>query len=100
MPSAQVEFEKLKIKGEAFCIGGQHPTQPIDKYPMLAWLYDHPKFGRMTVFLEDHSASVEQVALALVELHAFDAVAKKFGTSLDHVEQAVKYAEESGYMGV
>jgi hypothetical protein len=100
MSSANIAIENLKIKGEAFCIGGRHPEPPLDKYPLLAWLYDHPKFGRMTVFLEDHKASVEQVALALVELHDFDAVAKKFGTSLDHVEQAVKYAEESGYMGV
>jgi hypothetical protein len=100
MPRADIEFEKLKVKGEGFCIGGKHPDPPLDAFPLLAWSQDHPVFGRMTVHTEDGKASVEQIALALCELPDVAALADRFGTSSDHVDQAIAYATSAGFLGV
>ena len=100
MSSAQIDFDHLKVKGEGFCIGGRHPEPPIDKFPLLAWTHNHPKFGKMTVHLEDHKASVEDIAIAFAERPDFAAIATKFGTTEEHARQAVDYAVASSFLGV
>jgi hypothetical protein len=92
MATAQVDFKALIGKGIGFCSGGEHPDPPLDDYPLLAWTKDHPKFGKMVVHLEDQRASVEQIALRFATNPSIDIVASIFQTSLEHVEQALRYA--------
>lgn len=95
MAEAKVETVKLIAAGVGTCTAGDHPNPPLDDYPLLAWTKDHGKFGYMVVHLEDQKASVEQIALALSENSSYEAVASKFGTSADHVDQAARYASEA-----
>ena len=51
------------------------------------------------VHTEDGAASVEDVALALIETPDFAALAARFGTSEEHVAQAIAYAVKAGFLG-
>jgi len=99
MADAAVQFQDLKVKGEGVCIGGHHPDPPLDAYPLLCWSEDHPRFGRMTIHLEDNRASVEQVALALATTPSVEALTATFGTSPEHIRQAIDYAVAAGFLG-
>jgi hypothetical protein len=98
MGVGRIEVAGLTVKGEGSCIGGKHPDPPLDNFPLLCWMPSHPQFGSM-VFLEDGKASVEQVALSIVQLLSYNAVALYFGTTPEHVTQAVTYANLAGYLG-
>jgi hypothetical protein len=87
-----VEIGKLHCTGKGFCTGGRHPSPPLHGHGLLCWTHlKHPKFG-FGVYLEDQSASVEQVALELAVTPELGAIAAKFGTSATHVAQAIDYA--------
>ncbi len=89
---------KLKIVGAGSCIGGKHPEPPIDKHPLLAWMVSHPRHGSK-VFTEDQAATVEDIAIAACETPNLDALAYKFGTTAEHVRQAVDYALAAHFLG-
>jgi hypothetical protein len=95
-----VAIDKLKATGVGFSTGGKHPSPPLHGYSLLCWSHaGHPKFGH-GVFLEDGKASVEQVAKELTVNPNLDAITAKFGTSVEHVSQAVDYAVKAGTLGV
>ncbi len=98
MATAKVDFDGLKCTGKANCVGGKHPDPPLDRWPLLAWMVNHPDHGSK-VFTEDGRASVEQIALDIATMHDYEAVAAKYGTTPDHVAQAVDYAVAAGYLG-
>lgn len=98
MPSADIFPEGLKCTGKAECVGGKHPDPPLDKYPLLAWMVNHPEHGSK-VFTEDGRASVERIALDAATIHSYQAIADKYGTSPDHVAQAIDYALAAGFLG-
>lgn len=93
MPAATIEQVKITAKGEGTCAGGMHPDPPLDAYPLLAWTKHHPVHGYMIVHTEDQKASVADVAIKHAELGSLEAVAAHFGTTLDHADQAVRYAQ-------
>jgi hypothetical protein len=95
VPDLNVETVKLIAAGVGECVGGKHPDPPLDDYPLLVWTGDHAKFGKMVVILEDQKASVEQVALEYCAAPNLDAIATKFGTTGEHVMQAVDYAAKA-----
>lgn len=89
-----IENVQIKAKAEGTCAGGMHPEPPLDAYPLLAWTKHHPLHGYMVVHTEDQRASVADIAIAHAELGSLEAVASRFGTSVDHADQAVRYADE------
>lgn len=91
-----VTLENLKIVGTADCVGGLHPEPPIHDYSLL--VYAPAQYG-VGVWTEDGKASVDQISAAIVELLTMEAVAARFGTTVDHVAQAVDYALKAGYLG-
>ncbi len=98
MADAAATIPDLKVVGTASCLGGKHPDPPIDKHPLLCWMVSHPRHGSK-VFTEDQAAAVEDIALD-VPLHpTFKALAAKFGTTEEHVRQAIDYAIKAKYLG-
>jgi hypothetical protein len=93
MPEAKIDQTEVRIKAEGVCAGGDHPDPPLDAYPLLAWTKAHPVHGRMVVHTEDQKASVHDIAVAFAETPSLEAVAAKFGTTVDHADQAVRYAD-------
>ncbi len=98
MADATAVLPKLKIVGTGSCVGGRHPEPPIDKHPLLCWAVSHPKHGSK-VFTEDGAASVEEIAVAACETPDYAALAARFGTTADHVAQAVDYAVKAHFLG-
>lgn len=89
---AEIVTETIKADARAICAGGMHPEPALDAYPLLAWTRHHPLHGYMVVHTEDQRASVADVAIKHAELGSLEAVAAHFGTTLDHADQAVRYA--------
>lgn len=94
MPAADITNQEFQLKGECFCAGGMHPEPPVDRFPLLAWSQHHHAFGKMVVHTEDQKASVHDIAVAFAATPSLEAVAAKFGTSVEHADQAVRYADE------
>jgi uncharacterized protein (DUF433 family) len=88
----------LRIVGTASCVGGKHPDPPIDKHPLLCWGVSHPVHGSK-VFTNDQRASVEDIAIAACETPNLDTLAAKFGTTAEHVRQAIDYALAAKFLG-
>ena len=96
---SEVSLSKVKVSGKGHCNGGANPHPPFHDYPLLAWTHlGHPKHGD-GVFTEDQKASVEEIALALAATPDIAALAAKFGTSEEHVSQAIAYATKAGFLG-
>lgn len=98
MADGKASLAQYSIVGTATCVGGKHPDPPLDGFPKLVWMVSHPVHGSR-VFTEDQAASVEQIALAACETPSFDAIAARFGTTHEHVSQAIAYALKAGYLG-
>ena len=97
MAGVKVDLDTVRVTGEGSCVGGRHPDPPLDGYPRLAWMVSHPVHGSR-VFTEDGKASVEQIGLAVAETPNLDALAARFGTTADHVAQAIDYALKAGFL--
>ena len=98
MASGSISLQDLKVVGTGSCVGGKHPDPPIDKYPLLAWMVKHPRH-ESKVFTEDQAASVEDIAVAACETPNLDVLAARFGTTAEHVRQAVDYALAAHFLG-
>ncbi len=98
MASGNATLSPYKVIGTGSCVGGKHPDPPIDKHPLLAWMVQHPRHGSK-VFTEDQAATVEDIALAACETSNYDVLAARFGTSGEHIHQAIDYALEAGFLG-
>ena len=99
MPENDIQLDQLKVVGTGSCVGGKYPDPVIDRLSPLVFdpfLTKHP--GKVS--LEDGSASVEDVALALAVLPDLESLAAKFGTTPEHVRQAIDYAVKAGFLGV
>jgi hypothetical protein len=92
MASATVTTAPLHVVGKAECVGGKHPDPPLDDYPLLAW-------SGKKVHTEDGRATVEDLAVAVAHTPDFAALAARFGTTDEHVAQAVAYAVKAGFLG-
>jgi hypothetical protein len=73
--------------GFGACVGGSRPDPPIDAYPLLVW-------DGSEVKTEDGRATVRDLAMAATGA-SLSVVANRFGTTIDHVLQAVAYATKS-----
>jgi hypothetical protein len=69
--------------GFATCTGGDDPDPPIHDYPLLVWVGGE-------VRTEDGAASVDEIAVAGTS--DIRALADRFGTTPEHVMQALDYA--------
>ena len=94
---SNVTGSKFVVSGDASCLGGSSPEVPLDGFTLLAWAISHPVHGSK-VFTEDGKASVEDIAMAFVEHPSAEAVAGRYGTTEDHVVQAIDYAATAGYI--
>jgi len=83
--------------GVGYCVGGKHPEPPIDAYPLLVWCPDHERYGT-AVLLEDQSASIEEIAAAVLKMPNIEMIAKQFNTTVAHVSQAISYAVGVGLL--
>jgi hypothetical protein len=98
MADLKVDFTGVTAKGKGSCHGGVHPHPPFHDYHLLAWMHaGHDRHG-MQVFLEDQTASVEEIATEFAAGQVVAAVAAKFGTSDEHVRQALAYAVKAGFL--
>ncbi len=98
MVNADIDFSGLKATGKGTCHGGAHPHPPFHDYPLLAWMHEgHQRHGKL-VFTEDQKASVEEVALAFAAKPDLASVAAQFGTTQEHVRQAVAYAAKASFL--
>jgi hypothetical protein len=79
------------------CVGGERLDPPLDGFPLLA--HDPGTFGK-EVHTEDGRASVREIAIVFVHTLNAEAVAAKFGTTVDHVIQAVDYARKAGLLAL
>ena len=95
---AKVDVSNLKLIGSASCLGGKHPDPPLHGMPLLGWQVWHEKHGNQ-VFTEDGAASVQDIAIAACETPNYEALASRFGTTPDHVSQAVEYAVRAKFLG-
>lgn len=96
--SVHIALEDLKVIGSGDCVGGKHPDPPLDDFPLLAWMPNHPVHGG-EIITEDGKVTVHQIALALAQTPHVGAIAKRFGTTEEHVTQAVGYAIKAGLLG-
>lgn len=98
MAQGIASLTKFVVKGEGSCIGGKHPDPTLDGFPKLAWMVWHPKHGNK-VFTEDQAATVEDIALAVCETPDYEALAARFGTTHEHIAQAIEYAVRAKFLG-
>ena len=98
MADGAATLTKFTVKGKGSCVGGKHPDLPLDQFPRLAWMVSHSRHGSK-VFTEDQAASVEDIALAACETPDYEALAARFGTTADHIGEAVDYAVKAGFLG-
>lgn len=88
--------DDFKIAGTAKVEGRSRLAVPLDRFPLLAWQPGHPEFGDC-VFLEDQSASVDEVESRAVEDGpGVNDLADLFATTSDHIRQALAYADAGG----
>ena len=93
-----IELSNIKLSGKGTCDGGANPRPPLHDYPLLGWCHTgHPKHGTC-VFTEDQKASVEEIASVAAETPNLQAIANRFGTTRDHVAQAIQYAINAGFL--
>lgn len=93
-----VELTQLKCTGKGTCDGGAKPRPPLHDYPLLAWMHAGHHVHGKSVFTEDQKASVADIAAALPTTPDLSALAKQFGTTEEHVRQAVAYAVSAGVL--
>lgn len=91
------KLDELKVSAHISCEGGIGPPIPIHHYPLLAWMPAHHVHGP-SVFTEDQKVSVADIARAVPESPSFAALADRFGTTVEHVRQALDYAMECGLL--
>ncbi len=96
--SGDFELSELRVEGEASCVGGDQPKPPLDGFPGLCHQAGHPVFGDL-VFTADQRASVLDLATAIATTPDYEAVAGKYNTSADYVDQAVRYAYLATFLG-
>ena len=87
----EVPLATFRCSGKGYCIGGERPPLPMERWPLLSWGVTHPVFGD-AVFLCDQSTTVEQVAMEAASTPDYAVIATRFGTTADHVAQAIDYA--------
>jgi uncharacterized protein (DUF433 family) len=78
--------------------GGRHPEPPLHGWPLLVWQPGHDRHGDK-VFTEDGRATVNDIVKAFRESQDSEAVARRFGTTTEHVLQAVAYGALAGQFG-
>ena len=93
----QVTLESVRAVGFGTCVGGIVPNPSVDGFPLLVYAPAH--YGD-DVYTEDGQVSVRAVAAAFIETLNPVVVAQKFGTTLDHVTEAVKYARKAGFLNI
>ncbi len=98
-----VDLSKATLTGKGSCDGGAkprhdgfHPGLSLDNYPLLAWCHTgHPLHGD-SVFTADQKASVDAIAKEVGVAPNLEAIAAKFGTTVDFVTEALDYAVKAG----
>lgn len=96
--SSGIDITTLKCTGRGTCDGGVNPGPPLHDFPLLAWKHDGHHQHVRSVFTEDQKASVPEIATALAGNQSVEALAARFGTTPDHVTQAIQYAVQCGYL--
>ncbi len=99
------DLAKATLTGKASCEGGAqprhdgyHPGLSLDDYPLLAWCHaGHPRHGT-SVFTADQKASVDEIAKEVTVNPDLEAIAVKFGTTVESVGEALIYAHAAGVL--
>ncbi len=95
--AAQINLNGVKVKGEATVLHKPNAIR-LDAFPKL--VYAPRQYGD-GIWLEDGKASVRDVAEKAATTPNYLAIAQHFGTSEDHVADAIRYASDPaiGYLG-
>ncbi len=96
---SDVKTAPLRVTGKGHCHGGVNPHPPFHDYSLLAWTHNGHEVHDDHVFTEDQKASVHDIAHAVAKNPNYEAVAALFGTTVEHVRQAVDYAVKAGFLG-
>lgn len=96
LPDLVDEFMKtLKIKGEVAVLNKPGAVL-LNGYPGLVYAPAQHGPGIRT---EDKGVPVSAICDDVVAGLTFEAIAAKHGTTVDHVADAIRYAEATGYVG-
>jgi len=90
MADLTFDLAKLKLK-LGFAVTHKPGAVRLDAYPLLAYAPAQHGPGIRT---EDKGIPVADIVAKVAELPSFDALAAHFGTTADHVAQALAYAVE------
>lgn len=94
-PKKLIDLSKLvKIQGAATALHKPGAVR-LDGYPLLTYA---PRQHGDRICTEDNGTPVEKIASAAAETPDYEALAKKFKTTPDHVSDAIRYAVEAGVL--
>ncbi len=88
MSDANTPFSLIVCEGKGSCEGGGQPSPPIEKFPLLV-------YSDGEVRTEDGKATVAEV---IKHLGSISMIAGHFGTTEEHIDQAICYAWRSGLL--
>lgn len=76
--------------GKGGCEGGFDPHPALRLFPYLSYVPGHPVHGNQ-VQTEDGRVSVTELGIASSLITDNQALADKYGTTIEHVRQALSY---------
>ena len=94
--SANLNMNAASLSARGESVGGKHPDPPLDGFPLLAWVPDHPIHGS-EVITEDGAATVIDLVDTFRESSDVKLVASIHCTTPDHVQQALLYGVKAGH---
>jgi hypothetical protein len=90
MPDASLPTGPIQIVGSAECIEKPGAVR-LDGFPLL--VYD----GK-AIKTEDNGTTVEDLTIAIAGTNrTYESIAAQFGTTSNHVNEALRYAVSAGY---
>jgi hypothetical protein len=87
-----LEFPSIRFSGEATVLNKPGAVS-LAGYPLLVYAPSQHGPGIRT---EDNGTPVHDICVAFAEHPHPEAIAERFGTTPDHVAEAVRYAAEAG----
>lgn len=96
MADAEIDLSKLVTVAGSASVLHKPGAVRLDDYPKLVFA---PTAYGPGIRTEDHGVKVEDIANAFAEMSGnAEIVAERFGTTLEHVADAVRYAAATGYL--
>jgi hypothetical protein len=93
MAAALIDLKEIRVTGTATVLAKPGAVK-LDDYPLLVYA---PRQHGDGIRTEDSGAAVAEIATAAAETPDLAALAARFGTTTNHVVDAIRYALDAGY---